>query len=79
MESGKNQNVKVIIPPRPGKKGTAAAEPVQDSTQPVRVSIPPRHGRAAVMPQQEAAARENVCSCIGSGSDPDSPAGAAES
>ena len=55
MESGKNQNVKVIIPPRPGKKGTAAAEPVQDSTQPVRVSIPPRHGRAAVMPQQEAA------------------------
>ena len=55
MESGKNQNVKVIIPPWPGKKGTAAAEPVQDSTQPVRVSIPPRHGRAAVMPQQEAA------------------------
>lgn len=26
-----------------------------------------------------AAARENVCSCIGSGSDPDSPADAAES
>lgn len=55
MESGNNQNVKVVIPPRHGRTKPAKAQPVQESTQPVRVSIPPRHGRTPAMPQQEAA------------------------
>ena len=55
MESGNNQNVKVVIPPRHGRSKPAKAQPVQESTQPVRVSIPPRHGRTPAMPQQEAA------------------------
>ena len=55
MESGNNQNVKVVIPPRHGRSKPAKAQPVQESTQPVRVSIPPRHGRTPAMPQQEVA------------------------
>lgn len=55
MESGNNQNVKVVIPPRHGRTKPAKVQPVQESTQPVRVSIPPRHGRTPAMPQQEAA------------------------
>lgn len=51
MESGNDRNIKVVLPPRPNRKRNAEAEPVQESTQPVRVSIPPRHGRTAPPPQ----------------------------
>lgn len=53
MESGNNQNVRIVIPPRPGRKKTAEAAPVQENGQPVRVSIPPRHDRTAAVSQQE--------------------------
>lgn len=52
MESGNNQNVKVVIPPRQNRRKTPEAQPVQESTQPVRVTIPPRHGRTTAPPPQ---------------------------
>ncbi|MDE7477865.1 MAG: serine protease [Lachnospiraceae bacterium] len=52
MDSNNNQNIKVVIPPRPSKKAKAEPESAQGNTQPVRVSIPPRHDRkAAPQPQ----------------------------
>lgn len=58
-----NQNIKVVIPPRPGRMTKpqppasqspvqTPAEPQQAGTQPVRVAIPPRQGRKAAAPQQ---------------------------
>lgn len=49
MESGNNQNIKVVIPPRGDRKKTREPEPQQAA---VRVSIPPRHSRAAARPPQ---------------------------
>lgn len=52
-----NQNIKVVIPPRPGRKTVSQVSPQasqpqqslasapQNSAQPVRVAIPPRQGR----------------------------------
>lgn len=53
-----NQNIKVVIPPRPDRRSaaTSSAQAAVDTqhadTQPVRVSIPPRHGRRPSQPQQ---------------------------
>lgn len=47
-----NQNVKVVIPPRPDRKKKAEQVMMQAGTQPVRVTIPPRHGRKTAQPQQ---------------------------
>lgn len=58
-----NQNIKVVIPPRPGRKSMSSqpqasappvqtpAEPQQAGSQPVRVAIPPRQGRKAAQQQ----------------------------
>lgn len=52
MGNGQNQNVRVVIPPRPDRKKKAEPVAAQTDTQPVRVSIPPRHGRkTAPQPQ----------------------------
>lgn len=46
MESGNNQNIKVVIPPRADRKKNREPESAQTAgTQPVRVTIPPRRGR----------------------------------
>jgi len=52
-----NQNIKVVIPPRPGRKTASQAPPKaspqpQAGAQPVRVAIPPRQGRKQTPPQQ---------------------------
>lgn len=53
-----NQNIKVVIPPRPDRRpaakssAQAAADTQHADTQPVRVSIPPRHGRKTPQTQQ---------------------------
>lgn len=58
-----NQNIKVVIPPRPGRKTASqaspqpqvSAAPPQAGAQPVRVAIPPRQGRKQT-PQPQASA-----------------------
>lgn len=51
MESGNNQTIKVVIPPRPDRKRSEAAQPVQEGVGTVRVSIPPRQSRTASQSQ----------------------------
>lgn len=54
-----DQNIKVVIPPRPDRKAVSQpavqipAKTPQAETKPVRVAIPPRHGRTSTQPQPE--------------------------
>ena len=58
-DNNNNQNIRVTIPPRPGRKKTesqpvcSVREPeiAQQNMQPVRVSIPPRQNRKKTVPE----------------------------
>ena len=58
MENGQgnNQNIKVVIPPRPDRRAVPqppaqiSAESSRTDAQPLRVTIPPRHGRQSQQP-----------------------------
>ena len=58
MESGNNQTIKVVIPPRPDRKRSEASQPAQESVGTVRVSIPPRQGRTTSQSQSRAASQQ---------------------
>ena len=62
MESGNNQTIKVVIPPRPDRKRSEASQPAQESVGTVRVSIPPRQGRTTSQSQSRAASQSQSAS-----------------